>query len=550
MIFAPDRALDFLAALQPSMGPWPAGTPARDHLRSPASLRVAELASRDGLFAFHFEHRFALDLPDAWVEPGQEEQAAASRWTDGVLPEPKYQSFRHDLAIASFHPGHRGKWTSHELCHALVGFAWHPGASRFFHATAGRLAELLPVVLYYFLDEVRLDRCPLHAGGGPLFREFCPACEEAARFRMPLPEDRTHLADAARFLDAELAAIARSRQAGVPLAHRFGSLDLCSDGVAYARAHHRRLDSEAMERFAAFLVSGGGWSEDLDALEHRVVEVARALVGGEAAPLAPIASVGRDRWVRQDLAFRLLTVWSETDGDAADAILGLVDRLHDAPLAGLVRDWAALTEDFILPAASDLFAVGYPLEGLGSHVGQLREGVESVAPLVLDLLDDAGMDAVTPFAAADRSERRALGDRFADWLEAAHPDLAPLARLETALRTVRADVLGVSLGEEGSGAVLCDGARVVTGPTDLLALSAAVDAGSIEVAVVDGCVTLPDGSGPASWALVVARDGAGELVMVELDPDDAREVLEGTAAPEVVDQLRALGVVRPTRWPV
>ncbi|MCB9676992.1 MAG: hypothetical protein H6737_17885 [Alphaproteobacteria bacterium] len=546
MLFDPDRALEALSAVRPSAGPWPAGTPARDHLRSPASQRVGELAARDGLFAFHFEHRFPLDLPEAWVEPGQEELAAAPRWADGVLPEPKYQSFRHDLAIASFHPGHRGKWTSHELCHALVGFAWHPGASRFFHATAGRLAELLPVVLYYFLDEVRLQRCPLHAGGGPLYREFCEACEACAAFRAPSAEDRQHLADAARFLDAELAAVARSRRSGTPIAHRFGSLDLCTDGIAYARSHHRRLDSEAMERFAAFLVPGGGWSEGLDALEARVVEVALALVGGECAPLAPSAVEGRDRWIRQDLAFRMLQVWSETADEAAEGVLALVGALHDRPIGEVVAGWRALTGSFVLPDAEDLFAVGYPLEGLGSHRAQLEEGLQSVVPLSLELGADVGIDLVAPFAAADPAERRPLGDRFADWLAEQHPGLEPLARLETALRSVRADLLGVSLGEEGAEPVLCDGARVLLAPTDLLALSEAVDAGTVSGALEDGRVVVP--FEPMPWAMVIGRDGAGELVMVELDPDDARDLLAGRASAGVVEQLVAHGVMRPSRW--
>jgi len=545
MLFDPDQALGYLETLAPYSGLWPDGTPARDHRRSPAAQRVGELAAADGLFAFHFEHRFALDLPEMWVEPGQEEHASPSRWADGVLPERKYQSFRHDLAVASFHPGHRGKWSSHELCHALVGFGWHPGATRFFHATAGRLAELLPVVLYYFLDEVRLQRCARHAGGGPLYREFCADCEQAAAFRETTAEDRQHLVDAARFLDAELAAIARSRRLGQPIAHRYGSLDLCSDGVAYARAHHRRLNSAAMERFAAFLVPGGGWSADLDALEARVVEVSRALVGGGCSALAPDPSAGRDRWARQDLAFRMLTVWSETQGEAASAILEQVERLHRAPFSELREAWEGLTESFILPSATELFAVGYTLAGPGSHLPQLDEGLRSVTPLVLELADDAGIDLVAPFAAEDPCQRQPIGDRFAEWLAEAHPDVAPLAQLETAIRGVRPDTLALSLGP-GEGAVLCDGARVVFGPTDLFALSEAVDAGTISGVATEGRLSLVlDGS---AWAVVVGRDAVGELVLVELDPEDAAAVLEGRGSPEVVAQLVELGVMRPQRW--
>jgi hypothetical protein len=128
-------------------GGWPEGAPPRDYLRSPAAARIGRLARIEELFCFHFERRAALELPDEWIAPGCEADAEAPGWQDGKLAERKYQSFRHDLLIGSFHPGHRGKWTTHELCHALIGSAWRPDGSALFHTCAARLAELLPVLL-------------------------------------------------------------------------------------------------------------------------------------------------------------------------------------------------------------------------------------------------------------------------------------------------------------------------------------------------------------------------------------------------------------------
>jgi hypothetical protein len=543
-MWTPDDALD---ALQPAPVADDLATrlhaPRRDLTRSPAAARTAQLAAHAGLFLFHFEHRYPLDLPDDWVDPRSAEDAEPPRWHDGRLPERKYQSFRHDLLLGSFHPGHRGKWSTHELCHGLVGFAWRPDASPLFHATAGRLAELLPVVLYYFLDEIGLTRCPRHAGGGPLYRSYCADCEQVATMRRPTPDDRAFAADAARFLDRELAAVARTRRLGRPVEHRHATLDLCSDGLAYAAAHGRRLASPAMAHLQPFLVDGGGWSSTLEALEARVVAVARAIVLGE--PLAPVVddpASGRDRWIRQDLAFRMLTVWSECSDDAATAVLSLVERLHDAPVEAIVDGWRTLTDAFVLPSAEQVFAVGYPLADVGRSDAQVLDGLRSVCPLVVELADDAGID-VAGFP--DPPVRAPLGDRFTTWLADAHPDLAPLAAFETAVRTVPADPLREQLGPAGTGAVLCDGARVLTAPYDVLATAEAVERGDVAGVRHDDRVLLEPSPPAADWAMVIGRH-AGELVLLDIDTEDAAALTAGRPV-AVADDLVAHGVMRPER---
>ncbi|HIN85132.1 MAG TPA: hypothetical protein EYN06_01535, partial [Myxococcales bacterium] len=124
--------------------------------RTPASALIGRLAAQSNLMLSHFEHRVEFSLPEAWLPVGRADLSEAPGWQNGVLTESKYQAFRHDRISGSFHPGHRAKWTAHELCHGLVGFAWQPGAGRFFHALSARLAEVLPVALWYFFDEAGL----------------------------------------------------------------------------------------------------------------------------------------------------------------------------------------------------------------------------------------------------------------------------------------------------------------------------------------------------------------------------------------------------------
>ncbi len=525
----PDSAAEALRSLGVGGVPAIDGAPPRDLVRSPAAAAVARHAARSGLFLTHYEHRVQLELPWSWLPEGADDGGAPPAWTGGVLPERKYQSFRHDDALGSMHPGHRGKWSTHELCHGLVGHAWAPDATAFFLATAGRLAELLPVALYYFFDEAFLRRCPDHAGGGALFRSFCPACEAVASFDPGAPGARSAVADGLAFLDRELAAIARSRRLGRPISHRLHTLDLASDGVAYALAHGPRL---ASPEFAAWVDAfDRGRSEDLDALEARVLAVAAALLGGDVAPLAPSPDAGRRRWIAADLAWRFATVRAETDGDAAEGLDALLARLAaeaDEPggPARAAAAYRALLEDWELPPPEDLEATGYRWAAPTSS-GPIAAGLLSACPR------SARAGDVDAFAAWDLAhpERRPLADRWASWLEGG--PLRELARYEAAL---------VGAGREvtlpgGSGPVrLARGARVERFACDVAALDERLE---------------PTGE---ARTLAFVRSADGDVLVAELEAG-AAEVLgalgEG-GRPELGDDavaaLLELGVLVPAAW--
>ncbi len=564
-----DQAMDWLSAAS-RVPELPGGAPRHELCRSGAAAAVGRSSAEEGLFMFQFEHRLALDLPDGWIRPGLEGAATPVEWVDGVLEERKYGPFRHDLAVGSLHPGHRAKWTAHELCHALVGFGWRPGDDGLWQATAARMAELVPVVLWYFLDEVGLRRCPDHAG--PLFRTFCRRCEAAAAEgarAVELP-DRQHVVDAARFMDRELAAVHRTRQWGRPVHHQWGSLDLCSDGIAYAAAHGPRLASPFFARFIdRFAVADGGWVDDLDALEARAVAVFRAIAQGDPLPrLSPDAYAGRTRWMVQDLAHRLLQVEAQTGGPCAEALGELVDALADGlSIAELQVRYRALHDTWELPPPEALFAVGYHLaddagddptpshdpvpavRDLGRSVAQVTDGLRTVVPLTLNLLDDADMEGpwIADFVQGDEPLRTGLGDRFAAWIaHRATPAVAGLAAYEAALRHVTHDGLGEQLGL-GHGARWSEGVRRLACDVPVAQLGVAVEAGSTTGVVRDGRIDVRPAPAPRRTVLLVSRQADGEAVVAEL-PTDLEFTATADLPSDIQEALRELGLLRSATW--
>lgn len=542
MLFDPSNAAEFLRQRATSYTPpTPRGAPAAECARSPAASRVAQLAHAAGLGLFHYEHRHHLPLPEDWL-PDHADPAPPA-WGAGVLEERKYQGFRHDQALGSFHPGHRAKWTVHELCHGLVGFAYRPDATPLFHALAGRLAELVPVTLWYFLDEVYVRRCPRHHGGGALFRTHCAACENAS----PSPEDPwaiERLTDGARYLDRELAASVRSRRTGRVWSHRYATLDLSSDGVAYAHGHGGRLASPAMRRFVEdFCLPGQGVEATLVDLEERVATTAKALVDPSAPPPdLPDGEEGWRRWVVQDVAWRLLSVRHETEGEAAVELDRLIDDLAArgaVALGDLVAAYAALAEDYYIPEPDELFAVGYPL--LDAHPGwsadSLTRGLASGLPHTVRAAGDDLPRRIEHLVTADRRDpsRTALPRRA---MEAWHDEgpMGALCRYEAAVATLPPPRLEERvLGPGQAPLVLATHARVLTNDYDALALADHFD----------------PAAPPARQHLVLWTDDDGDVGIAEISDGTAVALAAGDQIDEPErTALAQLGVLIPSRWPV
>jgi len=512
------------------------GAPDYELERSPAARVIGEAAAESGLFLAHFEYRVPLEVPEHWLPPDRPDLGVLEPWRSGVLPESKYTSFRNDLMIGSFHPGHRAKWTAHELCHGLVGFAWSPDATPFFHALAARMSELLPVALFYFFDEIGLNRCPDHRGGGPLFGVTCQACERAARE----PDRADHRGDdrfareGLAFVTRELEAIARSREAARMIASPWANIDLASDGLAYAAAQSRRLASPEFHRYIElFFPPDHGHHTDLEALEARIGEVLATILDGN--PLDPWLG-SRDHWIAADVGWRLLEISAQTDSEIADhlthALEDYAGSANQHGLQRLIERYRALHETHVLPDPEDVFAVGYPLPaGFGLSNRQISDGIASACPATWEALGGMGEERrtalVQSFTARDRPDRKPLGIRFATFLRETEPGpAARMAEVEAGItHAPAADAMTRSLGSS-------------YGTDDRVALDPAVRVIHTEAAVA-GLLGLASGdetAGRLAW-LALRREPDGEVVVLNLSDDLGRALELLTKGPKPRGEL-------------
>jgi hypothetical protein len=529
------------------------GAPTHELTRSAAARLVGDLASKSGLFLSHFEYRHHLPIPDDWCPPGRPEFAGNPYWADGEFKEHKYGHFRYDNPIGSFHPAHAAKWTAHELCHALVGFAWQPDASPLFHSITARLSELLPVALWYFFDEADVNRCPQHHGGGPLFGSVCNECKKSAI----LPSGDVHsarfYAEGRRFVEKELAAIARTRRTGIPYGHRHATLDLNNDALTWTAANRRRLDSDEFRWFRTlFLGPKQGAFSDLDRMEARLLEVMEAILGGQAAE--PLEG-DRALWVSQDIAWRLLVTSMECAGEPVDRLHNLIVSLSTTPksetINGVIQQYEAMCEEWILPPPADLFALGYPVGEYGQCLSQIIEGIQVSAPNTTALLGDALGPIVTRFAGEDQPERKPLIRRFAGFLADKAPGAtADMARYEAAIMhpepaNATADALSEETAEKHQTWVTCSGVEIMSFDADLPRIIAEID-------------DLPQELPCRHHHLAMRRATDGDLVIIELSDSAAADLQRGfetdlahnewTMDAREFETLHRLGFLTPSRY--
>jgi hypothetical protein len=530
--------------------------PAHEFTRSRAAAWVGRQAARHDLPMAHFEYRERLQMPEAWLPQGRADLGQVPGWQSGRLAESKYQSYRHDLLVGSYHPSHRAKWTAHEQMHGILGFVWRPDASPFFHALAAWQAEILPVALWYFFDETGLQRCRLHQGQGPLFGLYCAACEGAAA-EQPAKQPSSSQAEdwnakGKAFVEQQLDAVERSVAAGRLLPARYATLDLASDGLAYAAAHQERLLSPA---FALFIQRFPAACDSIESYAERIRSLCAALL--EDKDVQP--SFNGAYAIAQDLAWRLLCVWSEAEGEAAESLLGLVDQLATgAEVQTVILAYQELAEDWVLPAPTRVFACGYPLSpGFGLSVAQLSDGLRSSVPKTLER---GGQELIAEFIAQDTLQRHHLARRFASFLSTVGAEqLAGLARLEAAIADApQPDLEAQTLLPMTSKGPWCLG----TGHE-------LVRAGIDVMAAFEGAEFEHQNS-----SLLAVADGQGELQLLELDEETAdwlqalaqvnnsdkasslfdsvkNEATFGNDVdPETLAALLELGVVIPVSYPL
>lgn len=525
--------------------------PAHELARSPAAAAIGDAAARSGMLLAHFERRVHLPAPDEWM-PENRPDLQGQR-----ADEHKYQHHHNENPVGSFNPGHRAKWTTHELCHGLVGFAWTPDATPFFRLLAARLSEVLPVALWYFFDEAQLQRCPAH--DGPLFTAHCPACEAAAGVPAAAhARDDRWRADGLAFVQRELAAVRRSIETGLPVTHRFATLDLHSDALAYTAAHGGRLSSPTFARFIELFHADDalGRHKSLEGLMARIEAVAGALAEGRS--IEPLRST-RARMIAQDLGWRLLMVAADCAGETADLLDALAVRLAEDPdaMEPVMAEYADAAQTWWLPPPADVFAMGYPLSGgplLAGH-GLSRSATEAglsrTCPNSLAVLDTRAEPLIDAFIESERG-RGVLAMRFAAWLAARESSAeSDLTQYEaTCANPGPADALVDVLGEDADADLArCDHLNLLRMRIDADALIRALES---DDAVPD------DIERPV--CMVIRRRAGGDVLVAEISAEaaDALDRLrDGPMSAEALDlpliermSLLSLGVIRPARWSI
>lgn len=521
--------------------------PAHEIRRSPAAQAIGAAAEASGLLLAHFERRVHLQPPDDW-QPHNRPDLRGQR-----ADEHKYQHHYNENPLGSFNPAHRAKWSAHELCHGLVGFAWRPDAPPLFRVLAAQLSEVVPVALWYFFDEAGLRRCPRHQG--PLFNAECPDCERIATEPVDDARAGEWRAEGKAFVARELAAVRESMRTGQLVEHRHATLNLASDALAYTTAHAGRLTSPTFARYIELFHPDDalGRHASLEALIARIEAITDCLVEGR--PIPPLRS-DRSRIIAQDLGWRLLMTAADCEGEAADVLDALAVRLSEDPtaLAAVIAGYRAAAEDWWLPPASDLFAVGYPLpDGLGLHAGATEAALARACPNSLAVLDDARDPWLAGFIAAEQT-RGPTALRFAEWAARQHPGpIADLLRYEaTCAHPGPADPVVDVLGPGASDAplVCCDHLNVLRLGIDADALIRALDAeGDADVQAVERPVNMVISRRAGSEVLVAEiSDNASEILMKLKQSPTPRAAIDLPTAE--LESLISLGVLRPACWPI
>jgi hypothetical protein len=490
----------------------------------------------------HFEHRAWIEPPDAFAVPLRPDLGEVAGWVEGVLAETKFRHFRLDRMVMSFHPGQRAKWTAHEALHRLVGWAWWPDMSRLELATMARVAEALPVAAWYAFDEEGRRRCARHHHGDAWGAAACPACDrEALAGPAPAEGDAALRAAGRAFLDREIEAALASCRTGRVVSSAWRSVDLASDGLAWAGAHGPRLAHPSFARWVErFVPVGHGRFDTLDALVARVRAVADAVLDG--ALLAPWPCGAAD-WVLQDLSQRISEIVLDCAPACATVLDGaLADAASHRSVAQLARAYTAAAKRWALPPAEAVFALGYASPGLPAAPSpQLRAGLESAFPATWARLGPQAHLLAAEVAAHDPVERRPLVRRALPLLVDRLPaPLAGLARLEAAL----ADPPPADLGALTLAADVTDDDPLALGAIERVEVPRGWDS------ALRGEARSPLGRGrPAHVAVRRAPDGAIEIVPLSAAAAAAcARMAEGSRAPLAVPAEERRGLVCTGVW--
>ncbi len=252
------------------------GAPLAEVCGSPFGWAAVVRAANDGVAHAHLEYRTQPQWPDELLADAQVADPMHNVWQAGVLHIGKYESFLQDEPLCTYNPNHMAKWTPHEMTHRVCRFFWREGATSWEHYIGSRLNELVPIVLWYGLDEVvrgddkGFDRARSAAQPWATPSDLDWLSLDDAALRSRAAACVPHLRWALAHFEREWAAIRKEAEQGVRVPTPTDTLDASSDAMAYVVGHLRRLESATFRRMAQGLLTAGEHYDDsiADAMER------------------------------------------------------------------------------------------------------------------------------------------------------------------------------------------------------------------------------------------------------------------------------------------
>lgn len=436
-----------------------AGLPVGEVLASPFAPRAVAQAVALGGATVHHECRAIAPWPEALAADPAIAADPHGTWERGVLYAGKYRQFMQDEPFATYNPNHMAKWGPHELMHRACGFFWRADATRWEVYLTARLNELVPVVLWYGLDEVArgdrdgFDRVREAADRDTPLARVAWWTESEASLRARVARTLHNLRDGLRHYEAETAAVDREVITGsrVPVDHPV--LDASSDAIAYVVGHYPRLVSEEAAMLGdAFFGPEMGVDATVAAYQGRIEAALHTLLAEPLEvdfELAKARRAARRLWdiaQRATLHPRFMAARAASaiasagevfraawHGDASD-----VDEAVEGVLASIPRSARSAVRANGLAPETDADA---------ADAEQLLDGMRSLCPATTDALlaDGWSVDALVaaPRSRTDLAARLAplVDDVGATWLSS-------LFRFECAIAAARSrDDVAERLGE-------------------------------------------------------------------------------------------------------
>lgn len=289
------------------------GAPESEFLISPLTIRATLLGAKNGRHFYQQELRELPIFPQNLLP--EIEVGTLAHWSFGALAQAKYFSFFQDAPCPAYNPNHRTKWRAHEILHGANLFYWRPKLTRFSFYIGVRLNEILPVVHWYYFDEIDRPRCPQHLYRVP--REFCVECDRA----LPYWNENTERSDAIflaekgfEHFDLEMEACRIEMESGFPEERFLEDLNSSKDAIGYLRSHWNRVTSWSFGHWMElFSVPGVDHIESLEDYDSHILKTSRSLFNKDLEWEVDHVKMQQKRKQIQDLSYRYLLSLEELE---------------------------------------------------------------------------------------------------------------------------------------------------------------------------------------------------------------------------------------------